>query len=166
MGFGCKIAKLFVIWAVGLALLMPGLSNAAVCDASVINLRGDWGQAQYSIEIADDSAARAQGLMHREQMPRTAGMLFIYGAPQSVVFWMRNTLIPLDMIFIDKTGLVTAIHENAIPLDGTPIPGGSDVLYVLEINAGMVSVLGISVGSQVLHPNIDQNIALWACEAQ
>ncbi|MGR3289751.1 MAG: DUF192 domain-containing protein [Paracoccaceae bacterium] len=166
MGFGFKIVRLLVILVAGLSAFVPTLAHAAVCDPSVISLRGDWGQAKFSIEIADDSAERAQGLMHRDQMPRTAGMLFIYEAPQTVAFWMKNTLIPLDMIFVDKTGLVTAIHENAVPLDETAIPGGSDVLYVLEINAGMVSVLGIGAGSQISHPRIDQNIALWTCEAQ
>ena len=151
---------------VGLAMFaQAGQVFAAPCDASAVNLRGDWGQARFSIEVADDVAERAQGLMFREQMAATAGMLFIYEEPQTVAFWMRNTLIPLDMIFLDETGLVTVVQENAVPLDETPIPGGDGVLMVLEINGGMAATLGITPGSQMLYPQIDQNIAIWPCEA-
>ena len=162
MGFGGKISALLLGGAAAI-LLSAGAVRAAACDAGVISLRGDWGQAQFSIEVADDAAERAQGLMHREAMARNAGMLFIYDAPQSVAFWMRNTLIALDMLFIDATGLVTAIHENAIPLDETAIPGGTAVQFVLEVNAGMTALLGIDVGTEVHHPGIDQDAAVWGC---
>ena len=164
MGFGCKI-KLIAIGGFFSGLLVTAHSaSAAICDASQLNLRGDWGQAQFNIEVADDAVERAQGLMNRETMARTAGMLFVYDFPQEVAFWMRNTLIPLDMIFIDPSGLVTAIHENAIPLDETAIPGGQGVQYVLEVNGGLTGLFGITVGSEVQYPGMDQNIALWACE--
>ncbi|MEE9427358.1 MAG: DUF192 domain-containing protein [Paracoccaceae bacterium] len=162
MGFDFKKYLTFAIAVAGSA----AAATAGDCDMTSLNLRGDWGQAQFSIEIADDVAERAQGLMNREEMARTAGMMFIYDAPQSVTFWMRNTLIPLDMIFIDPSGLVTSIHENAIPLDETPIPGGQGVQYVLEINGGLIATFGISVGSQVKHPEIDQKNALWPCPVQ
>ena len=70
------------------------------------------------------------------------------------------------IIFIDQAGLVLAIHENAIPLDETPIPGGQGVQFVLEVNGGIAALFGISVGSQMQHPGIDQSLALWACESQ
>jgi len=85
--------------------------------------------------VADDAAERAQGLMFREAMPLSSGMLFVYGRPQRVSFWMRNTLIPLDMIFADARGVVTRVHAEAVPLDETPIDGGEGVQFVLEINA-------------------------------
>ena len=78
---------------------------------------------------------------------------------------MENTLIPLDMIFVDPTGLVTQVHENARPLDRTPIPGGDRVLYVLEINGGLAGVLGIAAGSQMRTPLVDRDIAVWPCNA-
>ncbi len=96
-------------------------------------------------------------------MATSAGMLFVYDEPQFVSFWMRNTLIPLDMLFLDATGTVQHIHENAIPLDETAIPGGDDIQYVLEINGGLSSRLGITVGSALRHPSIGDNAA-WACE--
>lgn len=134
----------------------------ATCSDTRIDLRGDWGQARFTVEIADDPAERSQGLMNRESMARSTGMLFVYDRPQRVAFWMRNTLIPLDMIFIDATGTVAHIHENAIPLDETAIPGGDDIQYVLEINAGLSERLGIDEGSQVRHPSIEEN-AVWSC---
>ncbi len=90
-------------------------------------------------------------------------MLFVYERPQRAVFWMRNTLIPLDLIFMDSTGTVTRIHENAIPLDLTGIEGGEAVQFVLEINGGLARRLGIAEGSALRHPAIGEDAA-WACE--
>ena len=136
----------------------------ADCSDGRLELRGDWGTARFRIEIADTPEERSVGLMHREHMASAAGMLFIYERPQRVSFWMENTLIPLDMVFMDETGLVTHIHENAVPLDRTPIPGGNDVLYVLEVNGGMTETMGITVGSEMRHPAIASDIAVWPCE--
>ncbi len=91
-------------------------------------------------------------------------MLFAYNAPKPVAFWMKNTLIPLDMIFLDQTGLVTKIHSNAVPLDQTSIFGGESVQYVLEINGGMAKPLGIEVGAELRHPALNASLASWSCE--
>ncbi len=144
------------------AILIAGAAQAA-CVEDRLELRGDWGMARFRVEVADDTSERATGLMYRESLPTQAGMLFVYERPQSVAFWMANTLIPLDMIFADATGTVTRIHENAIPGDRTPIPGGDNVQYVLEINGGMAETLGITVGSQIQHPAIDPELAAWPC---
>ena len=136
---------------------------SADCDPDVLKVRGPWGQAQFSVEVADDAAERAQGLMNRPSMPRAAGMLFVYDTPQDVSFWMKNTLIPLDMIFADETGRVVSIHENAVPLDTTAIPGGDSVKYVLEINGGMSELLGLNLGSELQHPAIAAEAAAWPC---
>ncbi len=156
------MSKLLATAAIWLALLV-GVAQAS-CREDQVDLRGPWGQARFTVEIADTDALRAQGLMHRERLARTAGMLFIYEAPTSPSFWMRNTLIPLDMLFVDPTGQVTRLHENAQPHDETPIPGGPNVLMVLEINGGLSAMLGISEGSELRHPRLDQSIALWPCE--
>lgn len=137
-------------------------ASAAACRDDAVLLRGDWGQARFNVELVDTDASRALGLMHRQELPRSSGMLFVYDTPRAMAFWMRNTLIPLDMLFIDYTGVVTRIHENAIPHDETPIPGGIG-LAVLEINGGMARALGITVGSQLRHPSFDQNSAAWPC---
>lgn len=151
-----------------LALVVTSLVAApafARCSDDRVELRGDWGTVRFRVAVADDVRERAQGLMHVEEMARLAGMLFIYERPQRVSFWMENTLIPLDMIFADETGLVVNVHSNAIPLDRTPIPGGSnDIVYVLEINGGMAEDLGIGAGSQLRHTSVAQDAALWPCD--
>ena len=90
--------------------------------------------------------------MFVEDLPRGEGMLFAYNSPQPVAFWMRNTLIPLDMIFLSPEGVVTRVHERAVPGDETPIPGGDEVQFVLEINGGLARALGIAEGSEARHP--------------
>jgi uncharacterized membrane protein (UPF0127 family) len=151
-----------LVLAVALALLAG--AAVAECSESAVDLRGDWGSARFTVEVADEPAERAQGLMNRPSMPRSAGMLFLYDAPQRATFWMRNTLIPLDMIFMDETGTVTRIHENAVPLDETTIDGGDGVLAVLEINGGLAGAMGIDVGSELRHPALDPSRAAWPCE--
>ena len=136
----------------------------AACAPDVVELRGPSGQQRFTVEVADDGAERAQGLMFRESMPSSAGMLFVYEEPQAVSFWMKNTLIPLDMIFADETGRVTRVHSNAIPGDTTPIQGGEGVRFVLEINGGLATRMGIAEGSELRHPAIAQDSAVWPCE--
>lgn len=140
-----------------------GQVSAGACSPGEVHLRGDWGQARFTIELADDADERATGLMHRESLPRSAGMLFIYEAPAELTFWMRNTLIPLDLIFIDATGRVTRVHHDARPLDETLIPSQGKALAVLEVNGGMARALGIGPGSELRHPAFDQDRAAWPC---
>jgi uncharacterized membrane protein (UPF0127 family) len=141
-----------------------GLAHAqAACREDTVFLRGDWGQARFSVELANTPQTRSQGLMFRESMPRSSGMLFIYDSPQRATFWMRNTLISLDMIFTDETGLVRHVHHEAIPGDETVIDGGTGILTVLEINGGLARAMGIVTGSQMRHPAFDANTAAWPC---
>ena len=83
-------------------------------------------------------------------------MLFVYEKPQHVSFWMENTLIPLDMVFLDAAGRVVRVHENAVPLDRTPIPSGEQVLAVLEINGGLARAIGIAPGAELRHAAMPQ----------
>ena len=137
----------------------------AVCADDKVTVQGDWGQATFTVAVADDVAERAQGLMFVESMPTLAGMLFVYDAPQSVSFWMKNTLIPLDMLFVGADGAIVRIHENAIPGDLTPIPGGDDIQYVLEINGGLSARLGIAEGDLMQHPSFG-DAAILACDEE
>ena len=150
-----------VLAILSLAAAVPAF---ATCSEDRVTLRGPGGQAAFTVEIADTDAERSLGLMHRDSMPRFAGMLFVFDAPQHAVFWMENTLIPLDMLFIDETGVVLKVHENAIPLDRTGIDGGFGVHYVLEINGGMARTLGIESGTELRSPLLDQEIAVWPCD--
>ncbi len=136
---------------------------AQSCDDASVYLKGDWGQARFSVEIADDVDERATGLMHRETMSTSAGMLFVYPTPQTLSFWMRNTLIELDMIFVDPTGVIRHIHHRAQPLDETPVMGGRGLTHVLEINGGLAQRLGLEVGDTLKHPSFAQADAAWPC---
>ncbi len=146
-----------------LSLAVPAGAVAA-CRADQVELRlAGGGAARFSIEVADDAAEAAQGLMFRETLPSSAGMLFVYPSARRASFWMENTLIPLDMVFADAAGTVTKVHAEAVPLDRTPIDGGEGVQFVLEINGGLAAALGIGPGAVLRHPGIDQARAAWPC---
>ncbi len=146
-------------------IVMCFLPSSALADCAVdrLDIRGDFGTARFSVEVADDPLERSEGLMFRESLPTSAGMLFVYEEPVRAAFWMKNTPLPLDLIFMDPSGTVTRIHENAVPFDLTTIDGGEGVQFVLEINGGLSARLGLSEGDEVRHPSIEEDPA-WACE--
>lgn len=133
------------------------------CALDRVSIKGDFGSISFRVEIADDGQERAIGLMNRESMPKLSGMLFVYDRPQALSFWMRNTLIPLDMIFVDAKGEIAKIHPNAIPLDESPIHGGDKLTHVLEIGGGLAAKFGISKGDILRHSSFNQNEAHWPC---
>lgn len=141
---------------------MPGLADT-LCRDDRVSLRGEWGEAHFRVEIADNEEERARGLMMREALSAGAGMLFVFEQSRQVSFWMENTLIPLDMIFVDEAGRVARVHENAIPGDRTLIPSGAPVRYVLEIGGGLSRAFGIGPGTEMRHPSISQTDAVWPC---
>lgn len=161
MGNGSQTIVGLLIWLV--AALAGGAALAGVCRDDEVRLRGPWGEARFAVELADDEPSRAHGLMFREHLDRDAGMLFVYPAPRPVGFWMKNTLIALDMIFADATGTVQHVHHMAVPHDETPIFGGDGILAVLEINGGMARRLGLEPGSEMRHPAFDSGPAAWPC---
>ncbi len=144
-------------------LTMSGGMATAGCSPDSVGVRGDWGQAVFAIELADTPQERSRGLMYRTEMARGAGMLFVYESPRRAMFWMKNTLIGLDMLFADRSGRITRVHHNAIPGDLSPIDGGDKVYAVLEINAGLARRYGIGVGSQLQHEVFSDGPAIWPC---
>lgn len=148
-----------------LALLCAGPVAAQDCRMDRVDLRGDFGTASFVVDVADSQRERNRGLMGRDKLSFGAGMLFVYDRPQRVAFWMENTLIPLDMIFMDARGVVQKVHANAIPGDRTAIPGGDAIQYVLEINGGLAARMGIVPGTELRHPAIDPARAAWSCAA-
>ena len=146
------------------ALTLPAaLAAQEECAEDTASIRGAFGTARFDIAVADTNQERAKGLMFVEQMATMQGMLFVYERPQRVSFWMRNTLIPLDMIFVDANGVIANIHSMAQPLDETPIFGGTDIQYVLEINGGLSDRLGLQVGDEMQHSSFGSD-AIWPCE--
>lgn len=103
----------------------------------------------FSVELAIDDAQRMHGLMYRKNMPADHGMLFDFGESRLVTMWMKNTVLPLDMLFIDEKGVTQTVREHAVPFSEELISSGGDVRYVLELNAGTLKRLGIRAGSRV-----------------
>lgn len=155
-----------MIRAAALALACLGGAGGAAagpCAETAAEFRWPGGQARFAVEIADDDAERSRGLMFRQSLAAGAGMLFVYDRPQPVAFWMKDTLIPLDMLFIGADGRVNGIHEGAVPGDLTRISGPPDTLMVLEIRGGLARRLGLAEGAELRHPRLPQAGALWPC---
>jgi uncharacterized membrane protein (UPF0127 family) len=137
------------------ALALPFAANAQglqTFERSELEVETAKGRHKFKVELALTAAQMAQGLMYRRQMDADAGMLFDYRSTQPVSFWMRNTYIPLDIIFIREDGRIAGIHERAVPLSEVPIPSPEPVRAVLELNGGTAARLGIKPGDRVHHP--------------
>ena len=106
----------------------------------------------FQVEVAKDENERARGLMFRQSLGEREGMLFLYPTARPVAFWMKNTYLPLDLIFIAEGGVVTGVAELATPLSEEPIPSIVPVIAVLEINGGLARRLGIGPGARLRHP--------------
>ena len=109
------------------------------------------GSHVFQVEIAANEASRETGLMNRRFMPADRGMLFEFPTEAPVTFWMKNTYIPLDMIFIGRDGTIVGIAANAEPLSETTIPSGAPCNAVLEVNGGVAASLGLKPGDKVKH---------------
>lgn len=110
------------------------------------------------VEIANTPETREMGLMNRDVMANDAGMLFVFDAPVTPQFWMKDTRMTLDMVFIGADGVVKGVYDTAKPYDLTPIPSPEPVLAVLEINGGRAKSLGISKGAQVIHEIFEKDL--------
>ncbi len=138
--------------ALALALVAPAARaqlQAFERDQLAIETAG--GARQFAVELAATSEQRAQGLMYRERLPADAGMLFLYPAARPVSMWMKNTLIPLDMLFIGDDGRILHIAERAIPGSTATISSMHPARAVLELNGGTAARLKIQVGDRVLY---------------
>jgi len=109
-------------------------------------------EIKFDIDMATTEPQREHGLMFRKQLGAYEGMLFDFFREQPVAFWMKNTLIPLDMVFIAADGTVRHVHANAVPMSTDTIPSEAAVRAVLEINGGTARLLGIKPGDKVKHP--------------
>ena len=106
--------------------------------------------ATFDIEIADDEYETQTGLMHRKSMANNRAMLFIFPDMRMRAFYMKNTYIPLDIIYLNKNNVIVSIQENAKPLDETSLPSGVPAQYVLEINGGLSQQWSIAVGDKMI----------------
>src|SRR5947207_6193580 len=110
------------------------------------------GPHRFKVELAETPAQMTQGLMFRTSLAPDAGMLFDYKQPIAATMWMRNTLIPLDMLFVDAGGRIVNIHQRAVPQSDDEIAAAAPVRAVIELNGGTASRLGIEPGDRVVHP--------------
>ena len=117
---------------------------------------GEIERASYQVEIARNKSSRRQGMMFREELALNQGMLLDYKRSAKMAIWMKNTYLPLDIIFVNDAGIIVKIHEGAEPLSTKQISSESKVRAVLEINAGQVEIKGISVGDKVTYPSFDR----------
>ena len=109
------------------------------------------GEHKFVVDVATTMAQRQVGLMYRKKMARNRGMMFDFGEEQLIAMWMKNTLIPLDMLFVDKTGRILQIERATTPLSLETIAGRRPAMSVIELNAGLTAELGISEGDQIMH---------------
>ena len=115
------------------------------------------GQHHFFIEIAETRNQRQRGLMFRPDLPQNTGMLFDFGEETQLSMWMKNTFIPLDMLFVNKLGTIHRIVENTTPLSLKTIPGGAPTMVVIEFNAGVTRRLGIRPGDRIIHGIFNTN---------
>ncbi len=141
---------IFALMMTGLLMACATGQTAAQTEELTITGKGHK-PATFQVEIARDDQSRARGLMNRASLPERNGMLFIYDSSISTAFWMKDTLIPLDMLFIDEKGLITLIHPMAEPQSRAIIKSGGPVKAGLEINGGMAKKLGLKAGDTVHH---------------
>jgi uncharacterized membrane protein (UPF0127 family) len=134
-----------------LALSVPSETVRAAGEQTV-EIASKTGVHSFTVEVVDNDADRAKGLMYRRELPEGRGMLFDFHRDQEVSFWMQNTYIPLDMIFIRGDGRVLRIEENTEPLSTRMIPSRGPVRAVLEVIGGTSRKLGIAPGDRVAAP--------------
>ncbi len=136
-----------------LALLPLGAraEEAILTKIEPLTIATDGDATMFTVEIADTEPTRARGLMFRQRLPEDRGMLFDFGQPRSVSMWMKNTLIPLDMLFIRADGTIAYIAENTVPKSLDTIGVSEPVLAVLELAGGTARKKGIRSGDKVYH---------------
>lgn len=139
----CRMGLALVAMALTLpaAYAVAGSDNLTILTAS--------GAHSFSVEVMRSEPELERGLMFRRFMPQDHGMLFDFGKTQPVMMWMKNTYIPLDMVFIDKSGHVINIAANAQPMDLHIIPSEKPAFAALELNAGIAAKIGIKPGDDI-----------------
>jgi uncharacterized membrane protein (UPF0127 family) len=136
------------MWLVALALVACRSDPASVAVVQTAK-----GPVQVSLEIVSDDASRARGLMYRNSLDDGHGMLFVFDDESDRAFWMKNTVIPLDMIFIGGDGKIVGVRTNTTPLSLAPLSVGKPSRWVLEVAGGYTGRAGIAAGDKVELPN-------------
>lgn len=130
-------------------LFLIFLSSTCFCETKKI-IDININHCKLSLEIADTKALQTKGLMFRESLPYDSGMLFDFKQPKTASFWMKNTLIPLDIIYIDEQNKVIELHKNLLPHSLAPIKSSLPVKYAIEVNSGLIEQCGIQIMQTIL----------------
>jgi uncharacterized membrane protein (UPF0127 family) len=155
MHFSNLRARAGLLAVTTILLLLAGCSKPSAETSPIglpmetITIDTDHGSQTFQVEIAADDASRERGLMFRKTMEPDHGMLFVFPVSEGVAFWMKNTILPLDMIFIREDGTISSIAANATPYSTQEIPSMEPIRAVLELNAGRAMDLGIVPGAVV-----------------
>ena len=134
--------------------LLATAQPASAAGSGTLVLKTATGDHSFNIEVMVSEEERELGLMFRRSLPENSGMLFLYDPPQPATMWMKNTLIPLDMVFISADARVHRIEQNAEPFSTTLIPSDGDIVGVLELNAGEAGKIGLRRGDKVIYPGL------------
>lgn len=150
MSFMTKFRPAYVIAVAACLLAVNFRTETMAAQPSTVTIETADGSAiTMNVEVARTPEEQSLGLMHRAELADLAGMIFVYRRPVSTAFWMKNTIIPLDMIWIDENWTIIGITENVRPLSLTPRPSPGPVIAVLEIAGGASAELGISVNDTI-----------------
>jgi uncharacterized membrane protein (UPF0127 family) len=145
--------SLFPVLAVLALFVCAGATRPGLAaDTEILEISSKTGVHVFAVEMAATDAERTRGLMHRKSLPAGRGMLFDFKRDQMIAMWMRNTYIPLDMIFIRRDGTIARIAQSTEPLSERIISSGAPVRAVLEVIAGTARRLGLAPGDRVAHP--------------
>ena len=149
------LVALAVLAASRLPSAADGLAMVLATDPDRLTVQTRSGEPSFSIEVAASPTERERGLMFRQTMPDDHGMLFVFKGPSQLGFWMKNTVMPLDLLFIGEDGTVKAVLPGE-PYSEALISPGVPTQFVLELKAGTAKADDIEAGDTVRHPAISQ----------
>jgi len=136
----------------GAVATRPAAAQLQTFKTASLTISGSGGGHRFTVELAETPAEMEQGLMFRPSLAPDAGMLFDFKEPTMATMWMHNTLIPLDMLFVDRNGRIVNIAERTVPESDEIIAAAAPVRAVIELNGGTAARLGIRPGDRVLYP--------------
>ncbi len=149
---GILVLASFLLPPMNVALADKAAKEVSLSPMEIVAVVTTTGEYRWVVELASDNESRSVGLMMRKNMPEYHGMLFRFEETRPVSMWMKNTFIPLDMVFTKATGIITHIHRVAVPHSLDIINSNGPVRNVLEMNAGEADKAGLKIGDQLQHP--------------
>jgi uncharacterized membrane protein (UPF0127 family) len=135
-----------------LLLPLPCVAEDVTYPTSALDIQTHNEKLHFTVEVATTDAQHEHGLMFRKDVPDMHGMLFIFPQMHPLTFWMKNTLVPLDMLFVDDRGIITTIAENTVPESLTPVPSDGPARAVIEVAGGAAARHHIARGDKVIYP--------------